>query len=58
MYQSLDFSRFTRPQVFVATPSKTGALTIVDATGMTLKLQNGQGVIYYFDVNAGKFVSQ
>jgi hypothetical protein len=56
-YQSLDYSRFTRPQVFAETQSKTGALTIVDATGMTLKLQSDQGVTYYFDVNAGKFVS-
>lgn len=58
IYQSLDYSRFTRPLVTVETPSRTGALTIVDATGMKLKLQSDQGVTYFFDVNAGKFVSQ
>jgi len=58
VYQSLDYSRFTRPQVTVETPTKTGALTIVDATGMKLKLQSEQGITYFFDVNTGKFVSQ
>ena len=57
-YQSLDHSQFTRLFVTVRIPSKTGALTIVDVTGMKLKLQSEQGVIYYFDVNTGKFVSQ
>jgi hypothetical protein len=47
----------SRPSNMVMTPTGTGALTIVDVTGMTLKLQSDQGVTYYFDVNAGKFVS-
>jgi hypothetical protein len=57
IYKTLD-DNDSRPSKMVMTPTGTGALTIVDATGMTLKLQSDQGVTYYFDVNAGKFVSQ
>lgn len=58
IYKSLIDDSDTRPSVMVQTPSPTGALKIVDATGMKLKLQSEQGVTHYFDVNAGKFVSQ
>ncbi len=48
----------SRPAVMVESPAQTGALQIMDATGMKLTLQSEKGVTYFLDVNAGQFVSK